>query len=160
MYRRVLVALDGSEFAERILPYVEALAQRFESTLVLLRAVTPPGAIIAGTAAGAAPVAGPVVDPMPLIEAERREAAEYLDALARRLRDEGVAAEYEIPEGGPAETITRRAGELRADLVAMTTHGRGGLGRLVLGSVADEVLRHAPCPVLLVPAREATPPRA
>jgi nucleotide-binding universal stress UspA family protein len=153
VYDRILVALDGSELAERVLPYVAALAERFGSAVLLVRATTPPGAIIAGSAAGAAPVAGPVVDPTPIVEAERQAAVEYLGALARELRDRGLVVDYEVPEGAAGATVTRRAGQLGADLIAMTTHGRGGLGRLVFGSVADEVLRSAPCPVLLVRLR-------
>jgi nucleotide-binding universal stress UspA family protein len=159
MYERILVALDGSDLALRVLPHVEALARRFASHVTLLRAITPPSAIIAGSAVGPTPVARPVVDPTPLVEAERREATEHLEAVGLPLSDSGVNAEYEVREGDAAEVITRGAAELGADLIAMTTHGRGGLGRLVFGSVADAVLRGAPCPVLLVrvTADEATP---
>ena len=160
MYDRIVVALDGSELAERVLPHAEALAERFGSTVSLLRAITPPGMIIAGSGAGAAPVAGPVVDPTPIVEAERQEAAAYLERLAQRLRGRGLAVETELPQGPTAELIVEHAGRVRADLIAMTTHGRGGLGRLVLGSVADQVLRNGPCPVLLVRVSEDDADRA
>ena len=157
MYQRILAALDGSDLAERVLPYVESLAIPFGSTVVLLRTVASPGAIIAGSGAGAGPVAGPIVDATPIVEAEREEAASYLRTVAQRLRDAGVETELDLPEGRPARAIVERAAELNIDLIAMTTHGRGGLGRLVLGSVADEVLRHAPCPVLLIRAGATGP---
>lgn len=150
MYDRILVALDGSEVAERVLPYVEALAARFGSTVSLLRATTAPGTIIAQTTAGGGMVAPGIIDPTPIIEAERQEANAYLRALAERLRGAGLAVQAESAEGPADEVILQRAAELPAALVAMTTHGRGGFGRLVFGSVADAVLRHAPCPVLLV----------
>jgi nucleotide-binding universal stress UspA family protein len=89
------------------------------------------------------------------MEAERREADSYLRAIADRLRGAGVSVAYEQYMGSAAEVITDRARERGADLIAMTTHGRGGLGRLVFGSVADAVLRSAPCPIFLVRAREA-----
>src|SRR5688500_4151693 len=149
MFARLLVALDGSEIAERVLPYAEALAERFGASVTLLRATPSAGALLAETA-GAIPVGGPVLDPTPIAEAERREAAGYLAAVADRLRGKGIEVRVEQPEGAADEILVRRAGELGADLIAMTTHGRGGLERLVFGSVADAVLRHAPCPVLLV----------
>jgi nucleotide-binding universal stress UspA family protein len=96
-----------------------------------------------------------VADPLPIMEAERREADSYLRAIADRLRGAGVSVAYEQQVGSAAEVITDRARERGADLIAMTTHGRGGLGRLVFGSVADAVLRSAPCPIFLVRAREA-----
>ena len=173
MYRRILVALDGSDVAERILPHVEALADRFGSVLTLVRATPGVGAVVAATGTGAGPMAGEVVaatgagggpmdgevvDPTPIIEAERQEAAAYLDAAAARLRGRGLTVDCDRPEGPAGEQVVGRARELGADLIAMTTHGRGGLERLVFGSVADAVLRSAPCPVLLV--RESEGPRA
>jgi nucleotide-binding universal stress UspA family protein len=160
MYERILVPLDGSALAEQVLPHVEALAEQFRSTVFLLRALTPPGVIIAGSVAGAQPLAAGVVDPTPIVEAERQEAATYLQAVAARLRQEGLAVEYERPEGPADEIIAERARSLGADLIAMTTHGRGGLPRLVFGSVADAVLRNAPCPTLLVRASEDSAPQA
>jgi nucleotide-binding universal stress UspA family protein len=154
MYERILVPLDGSALAEQVLPYVEPLAERFGSTIILLRAAPPPGTIIAGTAAGAGTVAGPIVDPTPLVEAEQQEAATYLEQVANRLRGRGLAVQCEEPVSPAGEAIAEQARRLRADLIAMTTHGRGGLARLVLGSVADKVMRSAPCPVLLVRASE------
>jgi nucleotide-binding universal stress UspA family protein len=152
MYQRILVALEGSDLAERVLPYVESLAIQFGSTIVLLRTVAPPGAIIAGPGAGADPVAEPIVDATSIVEAERQEATSYLRSVAQRFWDAGVETELDVPEGRPAPTIVGRSTELGIDLIVMTTHGRSGLGRLVLGSVADAVLRHAPCPILLVRA--------
>jgi nucleotide-binding universal stress UspA family protein len=150
MYAQIVVALDGSPLAEQVLPYVEALATRFGSTVTLLRAIRAPGTIIAETTAPTTPVAGPVVDPTPIVEAERQEAAHYLESLADRLREQGLTIKDEVSEGPAAQVIVQRAQALGADLIAMTTHGRGGLGRLVFGSVADAVLRSAACPILLV----------
>jgi nucleotide-binding universal stress UspA family protein len=76
--------------------------------------------------------------------------------------DPGVRVEYRLAEGDPADEIVRLAGALPCDLIVMGTHGRTGLGRLLQGSVAEAVLRQAPCPVLAVkpPAPEATPAAA
>jgi nucleotide-binding universal stress UspA family protein len=153
MFTQILVLLDGSAFAERALPYVEELARRFGSTVLLLRATTPAEMLV--TPPGVAPTVAPVVDPLPIMEAERREADAYLRAIADRLRGAGLSVAYEQHVGHAAEVIIDRARDHGADLIAMTTHGRGGLGRLIFGSVADAVLRSAPCPVFLVRVREA-----
>jgi nucleotide-binding universal stress UspA family protein len=153
-YRRILVALDGSAVAERVLPHVELLARQFGSSVLLLRAVTPPERLVAATAEVSTGIA---VDQEPLLEAEeaeREEAQSYLQRTARRLAAQGLSVTVESPEADAATVMVGRAREIGADLIAMTTHGRGGLGRLVFGSVADAVLRSAPCPVLLVRVHE------
>jgi nucleotide-binding universal stress UspA family protein len=146
------VPVDGSELAEIVLPHVVSFAKRFGSTIELVRAYTPPASLIAASAASAMPGTGPVLDPGPFIAAGRKEASVYLASVAEHLRKHGINVVESRLEGPAGEAIVGEARQKRADLIAMTTHGRGGLGRLVLGSVADYVLRHAPCPVLLVRA--------
>jgi nucleotide-binding universal stress UspA family protein len=146
MFTCILVPLDGSELAEQVLPHVAALAQRFGARVTLLRAITPMSQVMAEEAA----LNEPDGEPDSFAEAEQREAREYLAAAAQRLHEQGVAAAWEYPQGDAAEVIAARAIALSVDLIAMTTHGRGGLGRLVFGSVSDAVLRRAPCPLLLV----------
>jgi nucleotide-binding universal stress UspA family protein len=150
MYHRIVVALDGSELAERILPHAEALAEKFGATLYLLRAAEPipPSLLVAEAAAGA------VTLPEDTLHQDQQDAASYLRAVCQRLRGRGINAQVEAPDGVASGAITTCAAELEADLIAMTTLGRGGLGRAVLGSVADSVVRHAPCPVLLVRVAE------
>jgi nucleotide-binding universal stress UspA family protein len=152
-YRTILVPLDGSPAAEQALPHAEALARRFEASLVVVRAApahAPRGVVSPGAAA--------LVHPAGVIEsenrdAEREEASRYVRHAADALAGHGVAAHADAPEGDAAEAILRRARELPADLIVMTSHGRGGLTRLLFGSVADVVLRHTPCPVLIVRVR-------
>jgi len=155
VYARIVVALDGSARAEFVLPYVEALAEQFGSSVTLLRATTPAEAIAAPAAAATMPplapnVAATPIDPPAVVAAERREVESYLRALAQRLRSRGLAVSYEQLEGPAADVISARARDLDASMIAMTTHGRGRLERLVFGSTADAVLQQAPCPVLLV----------
>jgi nucleotide-binding universal stress UspA family protein len=155
LYARIVVALDGSARAELVLPYVEALAEQFGSSVTLLRSTTASDVIaapaIAATMSPLAPnIAAPPIDPSAVVAAERREAERYLDALAQRLRHYGLTVDYEQDEGSAADVIIERARQLDASLIAMTTHGRGGLERLIVGSTAETVLRHAPCPVLLI----------
>jgi nucleotide-binding universal stress UspA family protein len=155
MYTKILVPLDGSPEAAAALPHAEALAARFGATLTLLRVVSP-AAVLPVVAPATPPLMHPagVVDATPLLEADRREAERDLEATAQALAARGLAVSPERVEGEPAEAILRRARELPADVIVMTTHGRGGLGRLLFGGVADSVLRSAPCPVLMVRVRQ------
>ena len=153
MYEHLLVALDGSPAAERVLEHAETLAKAFGSTVTLLRATLSPEMVILETTAGGDVTGadiGPGLDPEPIVEADETSAADYLEAIASRLRQHNLTVNVEHPEGRAADVIIERAKALNASMILMTTHGRGGLGRVVFGSVADAVLRHALCPVLLV----------
>src|SRR6267143_7173876 len=126
MYTRILVALDGSDLAEQILPHVEALAEKFNATVILLRATTP----VEQAVAAELRIEGVFVDPTPIIEEERREAASYLEQIAERLRRQGITVQCVQPEGSPGEAILEHARLNNTELIALTTHGRGGLGRV------------------------------
>jgi nucleotide-binding universal stress UspA family protein len=152
MYEHLLVALDGSPHAERVLEHAEALAKAFGSTITLLRATVSAEILLAETA-GSGQTLGdisPVMDPTPILEADHEVAAEYLESVAGRLRQHNLTVNVEIVEGPAADEIVERARALNVSLILMTTHGRSGLGRVIFGSTADSVLRHAACPVLLV----------
>jgi nucleotide-binding universal stress UspA family protein len=142
-FRRLLVPLDGSRAAAAILPYVRRLASLRGTTIVLFQAV--PRTI---------PVAAMEAPPPPAVldadEQSREETKRYLEGVAADLRAEGFDAEWHMRTAEPAGAILELARELDADLIAMTTHGRTGLGRLVFGSVAEQVLRRSPAPVFLV----------
>ena len=154
MFSRILVALDGSTAAEEILAHVEALAEKLGATVILLRAIP---ALERAVAAQAGVAAG-FVDPTPVIEQERSEATNYLERVGERLISRGLSVVWQQPEGSASEAILEHAQASNADLIALTTHGRGGLGRAVFGSVADEVLRRARCPVLLLRVTEESRP--
>jgi nucleotide-binding universal stress UspA family protein len=152
MYEHLLVALDGSRAAERVLPHAEAIASAFKATVTLVRATISAEMFFAETATGDTGVGqvAPPVDPTPILDADRSSATEYLAGVAQRLRALNLVVNVEHPEGPASQVIVERASALGVSLILMTTHGRGGLGRVVFGSTADSVLRHAPCPVLLV----------
>jgi nucleotide-binding universal stress UspA family protein len=153
VYEHLLVALDGSPTAERVLAHAEALAKAFQSTVTLFRAtVAAETLMVAESSAGGQSIGdvGPMIDPTPILEAERTEAVRYLNSVADRLKGHGLTVHTEHFDGPPADEIVDRARALGVSLILMTTHGRSGLGRVVFGNVADAVLRHAPCPVLLV----------
>jgi nucleotide-binding universal stress UspA family protein len=152
MYEHVLVALDGSPAAERVLEHAEALALAFHSQVTLLRATISAEIVLAQESAG--DVTGgqmaPVLDPEPIIDADSESAEDYLKQVADRLRARGIEVTIEHPAGTANAVIVERAEALDVSLILMTTHGRSGLGRAIFGSTADSVLRHASCPVLLV----------
>jgi nucleotide-binding universal stress UspA family protein len=152
MYEQLLVALDGSPAAERVLEHAEALATAFGSHITLLQATVSVEMVLAqeGAAEATAGEIAPSLDPEPVIEADSDSAEAYLNGVAGRLRGRNLNVSIEHATG-PAETvIVERAAALGVSLVLMTTHGRSGLGRAIFGSTADSVLRHASCPVLLV----------
>jgi nucleotide-binding universal stress UspA family protein len=141
MYKRILVPLDGSKTAEAILPFVLEIAGPLDIEVALLRVVVPiPPSVVEGSRQV-------VVEDT---EARRAEAERYLDSLAAELRDRGVRVRTVVRRGDPVTEIASTARELEVDLVAMTTHGRSGLGRLLFGSVAEAVLRSTDLPVLMM----------
>jgi nucleotide-binding universal stress UspA family protein len=151
-YARILVPVDGSPRAEAILPHAIAMAKRFGSTVELARSYSPSPGLVTASAASSLPGTGPVLDTGSYVVAGREEAEVYLQELEARVRAQGVEVEHRRLDGTPGEAIAEESRRADVDLIAMTTHGRGGLGRLVLGSVADYVVHHAACPVLLVRA--------
>ena len=143
MSHTILVPLDGSALAERALPYAEALARPQGGRLVLVRAVPY--------------LARPATDEhYPTLVAARAaaaaEARAYLEALATRLGERGLGASVAVPLEAEADGILAEAQRQGADCIAMATHGRGGLGRWVYGSVAEEVLARTRLPILLIRA--------
>jgi len=142
MYKKILVPLDGSELAESVLMHAVPLAKLSDGEIMLFRVVSlPVSAYMVGTEPRLA------VD---LRDEADAEAMEYLNGIAAKLRAEGIKASVDIGAGVVAETIKDHAKNTRADLIAMSTHGRGGLARLMIGSVADQLVRDAHLPVLLI----------
>lgn len=147
---RLLVPLDGSELAEAALPVATTLAQRLGVPVQLVRATN--SAMVLATLGGSGPVLA--VPPAELYEQLgsdlEREATTYLTGVAERLRAEGITASWEVRSGSPYAEIADATEP--GDLLVMTSHGRGGMMRWLLGSVAEKLVREAPAPVLLVPA--------
>lgn len=136
--KTILVPLDGSTLGELALTPAIDLAREKSAKLVLLRA---------------AEAHTTVADPTEAQVAVVREAEEYLAGIRTRLRDSGTTeVETSVWYGPPAEAIVEAARYRGADLIVMSSHGRSGLGRLVLGSVAETVLRATPTPILLIRA--------
>lgn len=136
MIRTILVPLDGSRLAEQALPTARRLATRTDAAVALVRIVPT----------------GPYVQaPLPAHRATVEEAAEFLRGAARSLSSDGVTVHTAVYRDGPvAEAILRAATAQGADLIVMSTHGRSGLRRVVLGSVAERVLQATTLPLVLV----------
>lgn len=144
MHEKILVSLDGSDLSEQILPYALEQAKRFRSRVVFIRVVTD---LPIYSSPGDPKV---VVEQLDRIPRAKREAESYLYSVAKPFWDAGLEAECVAVQGSPEETIVRYAEENGVNLIMLATHGAGGLGRALVGSVADHVLRQSRMPVLAV----------
>ena len=148
MFKKILVPLDGSELAAKILPQVEDLARSEQAEIMLLKV---------GNISGMAHLAE--TNPS-LIEATigglKIAAEKYLTNVANNMKAKGLKVNWIYREGLPAQEIIQYAAEVSCDLIAMATHGRGEVA-WVLGSVAEKIVSHSPVPVLLMRVIEAQP---
>jgi len=140
MIKRILVPLDGSALAERVLDEAKPLAQSLGSTLVLIRVVP--------AQEDAALYVPQLVDE--LRAAHVQAAEEYLATIAAHIAADHLSTENHVCVGAVAPTLASKATELHCDLIALTSHGMGGLCASVFGSIALKLLHSAPCPVLVV----------
>jgi nucleotide-binding universal stress UspA family protein len=146
MFRHFLVPLDGSHLAETILPVVQTFAQALDATVTLLHVVEP---------AAPASVHG---DRHLLNEQDARA---YLERVAAEMRAANVNADVHIDVavgGDVAKAIFAHGGELKCDLIVLTSHGHSGLKQALFGSIAQQVLQSGAIPVLLVKAEHPAPP--
>ena len=147
VFRTIFVPLDGSALAEKTLPHVIALGQKMRSEVHLLQVYAPPPSayVVAGGMMGQGQGT--------FRESMEKESMEYLDGKVEQLRDAGLWRLVATPlEGDAATEIVDIAQKTSDSLIAMSTHGRSGFGRWVLGSVAEKVIQHSRAPVLLIRA--------
>jgi nucleotide-binding universal stress UspA family protein len=148
MFKTIVVPLDGSQLAERVLPVAAKLAAQDGARLCLVRApVTEKMYLPAADGYG-------LLYPEQYFGAANAEALEYLKIVQSRQAGHGFTVAGEVVEGDPASVIVDTARLNRADLIAMSSHGYSGLTRWILGSVAERVLRAADCPVLVLRSSE------
>jgi len=148
MFERILVPLDASPLAEAVLTQLRSVLLRKDSEVILLQAALPPAGMDAG-----------VIGVDELFVSRARS---YLASLERDLAAQGVRVRSIVRTGGPAEVILSVSEEVDASLIALATHGRSGIPRWILGSVAEKVIRASRVPVLAVrsfrtPGPEAAP---
>jgi len=138
--QRLLVPHDFSETAEHAMGYAIELAQRFGGSITVVHAYDTPSYGYPDAFVATPEVAQQI----------ERIAIEGLAQVAKRAREKGVQVETVLWRGAPWVEIAALADQIRADLVVMGTHGRRGVAQALLGSVAEKVVRTAPCPVLTV----------
>ncbi|MFC1957623.1 universal stress protein [Chloroflexota bacterium] len=141
---KALVPLDGSEEAEAVIPYIEELASKLKAEVILLQVMSTNYQAIAEEEYGY------VIYTDKQIESDKAFAKDYLEKVSARLKQKGVAVKSEVRFGVAAEEIIKLADEIYADVVAMSTHGRSGVGRWFFSSVADRILHEGHSPLLLV----------
>lgn len=148
MYDTILVPLDGSKRAEKILPHIEELAQRYNAKVVFLQVVQP-FTIVADPGVGAY---SEVADQVP--EQRTKQAEAYMDSLVAEFREKGIEARTRVVNGPVVAEILGAADREGADIIAMASHGRIGMSRVFYGSVAAGVLHSVDRPLLLIRSRD------
>ncbi len=145
MYKRILVPLDGSKLSEAVIPHVEIIAIGLNCEIILLHVIPMP-----------LPVFDPPTSPFDhnLLRNQEKDATRYLKDLCAKIELDEARVTYLVREGGVAETILEVADTMQADLIAMSTHGRSGPSRWLMGSITDRILRHSPIPVLAIRPKE------
>ncbi|MGE5042290.1 MAG: universal stress protein [Candidatus Levyibacteriota bacterium] len=151
-YKKILLTHDGSTLSSAALPHAFLLAHTFGSKIILFRAVESVGQEMAALdPAGMMPPSKAYSDmAVSLVKSLERSAKGQLRKLQEKLVEAGVEVEIEVGHGLPGEEIISAAKVHGADLIIMATRGRSGIRRMMLGSVADYVVRNAPCPVMLI----------
>ncbi len=134
MFRRILVPFDGTSGSEKAIPYALELAQALNAEVVICHVIT-------------APVT-------PNSSGQKRDATQYVTRIAQRFRVAGVAAKTRVRRGDPSLEINKAAVDWDIDAIVMATRSRRRLEKLMLGSVADAVVRDSRLPVLLVSSRQ------
>lgn len=150
--RRILVPLDGSKASEKVLPHVRELVNGLKAEVTFFQTIQPLYNAV-GTPDG--------IIYVPYTPEEMKSfvvgAEDYLARACAPFRELGIAVHQKVTLGDPAEEIIRFADESSADLVAMATHGRTGIYRWMIGSVADKVLHAGNTPIFVVRTREESP---
>jgi nucleotide-binding universal stress UspA family protein len=147
MYQKILVPLDGSERAAKILPHVENLAAVHTSQIILIRVVHT---IILDD--GYKNIQ--YQESMAATQKVFQEAENYLEGVAVKLKKKGFSVQYLIQTGPVVKTILDAALKENIDLIAMASHGRSGLGRVFYGSIAAGIIQHIDRPLLIIRSRD------
>jgi nucleotide-binding universal stress UspA family protein len=149
MLKKILVCLDGSEIAERIIPFVTQESLATESKVILLRVVSIPGSLTLDI---------PGFPAVPLhsssmpehLKKEYNTAKAYLKRVAQPIRKQGIQVSGKTLMGSPGPTIVQFAHENNIDVVAIASHGHSGLRNVLLGSVAEYVIREAGLLIMMI----------
>jgi nucleotide-binding universal stress UspA family protein len=145
MYKKILVPLDESKRAEMIRPHVRALANQFKATVILIRVIEH--TYSNGIGETFTRISEEAFD------AKLKKSESYLDRIASKFRDKDIACKTIVAHGRVVEKIIETANTEDVDLIAMTSHGRGGLTRIFYGSVAAGILNQVDRPLFIVRSR-------
>jgi nucleotide-binding universal stress UspA family protein len=149
MFKKILVCLDGSEIAEKIIPFVRDEALAIGSRVILLRVVSVPSNLTLDIPGF--PAVPLRLSSMPeQLKKEDNIAKAYLKKVAQRLREQGIKVTSKTLLGPPGPTIISYASESNADLIAIASHGHGGLRNLLFGSVAEYIVKESVLPILMI----------
>lgn len=156
MYAHIVVPLDGSADSERALPHAQGLAKAFGATLHLIQVVSRSEEVdLARSSGDSIAAAGYTQDVAEqLINARIARADHYLKEVKSRLTSEGIAVEAAVLQGSASDNITKYVEDKGGDLIVMSTRGRGGIQRFLLGSTTDRVLRAGHMPLLAIPPED------
>jgi nucleotide-binding universal stress UspA family protein len=156
MYTKIMVPLDGSELAECVLPHVEAITTGCKITnVVFVRVVAPIQLLVKLPAQGE--LGFQEKDRREMEEHRKKTAKTYLEKIVQKTALEGAVLSYEVLEGRVAETLAHWAEQNDVDLIIIASHGRSGVSRWVMGSVADRLLRSVCVPVMMIRAPGCVP---
>jgi len=151
MYNKIMVPLDGSELAECVMPHVEAIATGCKIANVVFARVVSPIHLPASVPASAE--FGFSEKERKQLEDQHKQAAEsYLKKIVANTRLEGAVLSHEVLGGKVADTLAHWAEKNEVDLIIMASHGRSGVSRWIMGSVADRLMRSTCVPVLMIRA--------
>ena len=152
VFKRILVPLDGSHDSSKAVDMAGDIAEKFDAEVLLLRVVVPEGAAIAAMtapeSASSAQIAIEAAEEM--VRQDKAAGRKYLAGLRKTLQDRGVKTSTVVEVGAAAKIIQQVAKQEKADLIVMMTRGNTGVKRVLLGSVADAVVRSAVAPVLVI----------
>lgn len=141
MYKKILVPLDGSPLSEAALPHAQAIAKAEGAEIILLRVPLMPAVEFFAREPAIA---------VRIQEEEQAEAVRYINEKMDEIKKENIKVTAVTQNGPVPDTILAVAEETQTDMIAMSTHGRTGLQRWLMGSVADRVVHHAHIPVMLI----------
>lgn len=158
MFSKILVCLDGSRFSSKALPYASEIARQFKSEIILLNVVRPASVTVVPSIpeGGVSPLAMQVMADNARQQDKNNymNLTRYLKRKTRQLKAKGMRASFQVVTGEPAQEILKFCRQNKIDLVVMTTTGKSGIKRAILGSTTDVIMRAPGFPVLAIRPKE------
>ncbi|MDB5124302.1 MAG: putative universal stress protein [Mucilaginibacter sp.] len=155
--KKILIGVDDSKFAEHAAAYGFEIARKFNASVGLVNIVEPTMMPPMGASADPVlgmPMQGVGVEEMELLDIRKSQAEDIFDRTTKRFARD-IKVSHFTEYGSTAEGIINCSKEFKADLIVIGTHSRSGIDRLLMGSVAEHIVRHSEVPVLVVPFKES-----